>query len=182
MPPGCPTSYAAANGAACAAEAQSCDFVAPCGAFGTPATCVCTGGAFVCTGSVLGVDGSTSALPATADASTLCVPAATPPACPPTERLASIASCTAAGQQCLYPSACASIPAFDTCLCVGDPDQGPHFACTASCEVVDASAPDARVPDATAPDGGRAPDAASDAAPPDDGRALASPLDGASEQ
>jgi hypothetical protein len=180
MPPGCPTSYAAANGAACATEAQSCDFIAPCGAFGTPATCVCTGGAFVCTGSVLAVDGSTSALPAAADASTLCVPGATPPACPPTERLASIASCTAPRQQCFYPSACASIPAFDTCQCVGD--VAPHFDCIASCEVGDATAPDAHVTDATAPDDGRAPDAATDAASPDDGRAPASPLDGASEQ
>ena len=178
MLPGCPTSYAAANGAACATEAQSCDFVAACGAFGTPARCVCTGGAFVCTASVLAVDGSTSAVPATADASTLCVPAATPTACPPTERLASIASCTAPDQQCFYPSACASIPTFDTCLCVGDPDQGFRFECTASCEVGDATAPDAQVKDATAPDGGRAQDAASDAA--SDGPA--SPLDGASDQ
>jgi hypothetical protein len=83
------------------------------------------------------------------------VPGATPPACPPTERLASIASCTALGQQCLYPSACASIPDFDTCLCTGD--DGPHFECKASCEVGDAAAPDAHVTDATAPDDGRAP-------------------------
>jgi|CZKU01.1.fsa_nt_gi hypothetical protein len=181
-PPGCPTSFGAANGAACATAAQSCDYVAPCGPFGTPATCVCTDGVYVCRASLAATDGAAPPVPVSADASTLCEPSVTAPACPATEQKAMVAICTDLGQQCAYPSGCNSIPAFDQCLCVGGRTtiETPHFECTAPCDVTGApprdagtgpDAADARAADANAPDA-RALDAAPDSP---------APLDAASE-
>jgi hypothetical protein len=169
--PECPTSFAAASGASCTLSGQTCDLLAPCGAFGAPATCTCAGGVFACVASSIG-DAGGGGVPCTASTP--------PPTCPSTETRASEAACTALGQQCSYPSACASIPAYDVCQCVGgeaDADE-PHFECLPSCDVPDAtaSAPDARAADASITDA-NTPDGVAIDAPSD----ASSPLDGASD-
>jgi hypothetical protein len=167
----CPSSYAAASGAACNVASESCPYIMPCGAFEALVTCVCTGGTLVCGASSLSADGSPGPI---------CPPATPASACPTTEALASVSACSDIGQQCAYPGAFSSIPAYDVCVCAPGPTAtaGPQFECTPSMGLPDASAPatdagaDASVGDANIPDA--VVDAPSDGATPS--------LDGATEQ
>jgi hypothetical protein len=137
----CPATLEAALGATCAAEAQTCSFLYACGPFGQTATCACSGGRFSCTDAVGSpLDGGTAPH---------CVGPGDAGECPASETAADFAPCTETGLQCAYPSACASVPAYDSCQCVLDPDGGPtldagpslHFECIQSCEfLTDASA------------------------------------------
>jgi hypothetical protein len=164
----CPSTYAAASGAACNVASESCPYIMPCGAFEALVTCVCTGGTLVC-GATASADGSVGPI---------CPPATPAPACPITETLASVAACSDVEQQCAYPAAPGSIPAYDVCACTAGrtATEGLHFECTQSMGLPDASGP---ATDAGA-NGGDAniPDAAVDA--PFDGAAPS--LDGATEQ
>src|ERR1019366_455898 len=117
-------------------SSEKCKYIAPCGAFEAPVTCVCRGGTFACGASSVSADGS---------AGPICPPATPVMACPAAETLASVAACsdTDLGQQCAYPGAFSSIPAYDVCLCAPGrtATEGPHFECTQSMGLPDAGAP-----------------------------------------
>jgi hypothetical protein len=151
--PPCPASYADVASASCSVEGQVCPFLAPCEIFAANASCVCSGGHFACSGF--------------GDAGVACPVLSTTEACPVTETAASGLFCSELGLICTYPSACTSIPAYDTCQCVGgrNATEGNHFQCIASCMPTgDASAP-APVPEASTADATGVDDAQADAAP-----------------
>ena len=153
LPP-CPARFADVATATCSVEGQSCTFLGPCATFPSNVTCICTGGTFTCDGF--------------AEAGTAC-PVLTTQPCPVSEKVASGLFCSEPGLICTYPSACAGIPAYDSCQCIGGvtADDQPHFECAAACvRVADATAP--RM-DATAPDAQAQGDAPADAAPSIDG-------------
>jgi len=162
----CPATLEAALGATCGTEPQTCSFLYACGPFGQTATCACSGGRFSCTDAFDSpLDGGTAPR---------CVGLGEAGACPASEIAAGLAPCTETGLQCAYPSACASIPAYDTCQCVLEPDGGPsldagpilHFECIQSCEFLTDASPAMDAPSAPdAPDvvTGAPADAGSDA-------------------
>jgi hypothetical protein len=157
--PPCPTSYADVASATCTVEGQQCVLPVPCAVFPASATCTCSGGQFACTAS-------------DSDAAPGCVALSTTEMCPRSELSANGLFCSEMGLICTYPSACPSVPTFDTCQCVGGltAAQGPHFECSMACEVTDGGSMPT-LDDAGAPDG-RAPgvaDAAVDSAPSIDG-------------
>jgi hypothetical protein len=140
--------------ASCSVEGQVCPFLVPCATFAANASCVCSGGHFVCAG----FD----------DAGIACPALSTTEKCPLNETAASGLFCSDLGLICTYPSACSSIPDYDSCQCIGGPtaDAGPHFECMQACDLTgDATAPifaDGGTPDANAadaPTGGGAVDA-----------------------
>jgi hypothetical protein len=164
LPP-CPVSFDQVAAASCGVEGQVCTYLYPCPVIAGSATCTCAGGHFACTtpdGGVL-------------DDSSACPVLTTIEKCPQTEEAASGLFCSESGLICYYPSACPSVPGYDSCQCVGgriDADI-PHFECASSCEGIpdggtvpaDGSTPDAKVMDASQPD------APAEAAPPSDGAA-----------
>jgi hypothetical protein len=154
--PVCPSSFGDVATATCSVEGQSCSYLAPCTTFTANAVCVCTGGSFVCGGF--------------GDAGTACPVLTTTEMCPKSESSANGLFCTEPGLSCPYPSACAGIPAYDTCYCAGGrtADEQPHFECSSPCVPgADATAPS---PDAsTPPDARPSDDAQADSAPSIDG-------------
>jgi hypothetical protein len=75
--------------------------------------------------------------------------------CPATEVVARGLFCSELGLICPYASACAGIPAYDECQCVGGrtATETAHFECTSACEgSLDAGPSGA--PDATSSDAG----------------------------
>ena len=169
-PPPCPLSYELAATASCS-DGQICPYLAACEPIAGNATCVCSGGHFACTG-VPGVDLDAAA----GDASPACPLLATTEVCPTTEASARGLFCSEPGLICHYPSACTSIPAYDSCQCVAGRtvDEGVHFECTPACEALpDAGYRDANTPDANAPEVSTGDGATTDATAPS--------IDGASE-
>jgi hypothetical protein len=165
--PPCPASYADVASASCSVEGQVCPFLAPCATFATNASCVCSGGRFACSGF--------------GDAGVACPVLSTTEACPVSERVASGLFCSDLGLICTYASACTSIPAYDTCQCVGGrtATEGNHFQCVASCMPTgDAIAP-GPVPEAGTADATSGDDAPADGPPAD---AAPSSTDGANDR
>jgi hypothetical protein len=123
--PACPASLDAVSSATCTAEGQACSYLYPCVTIPASATCVCSGGHFECHSP----DGGSLD-----DAS--CPVLKTTEVCPASERSADGLFCSELGLICYYPSACASVPAYDPCQCVGGRTdaEGPHFECSVSCE------------------------------------------------
>jgi hypothetical protein len=153
--PECPANLDDALRATCSAAAQTCAFLYACGPFGATATCACHGGRFSCSD----VTGS----PLDAAAAPGCLALGDAGACPPSETAADFAPCTEPGLQCAYPSACPSVPAYDSCQCVPETEGGAtfHFECIPSCEFI----PDASATTDSADDANDAPADASGARP-----------------